>query len=165
MLGVFLVAGEIITQRQGLDGRADQPRAQGVIGGLGAGLGVHLAVLTHIREPVLRRRIRPEVRRDAHVVVLVAARWDFRLLHHRRGRHGQGLVSVGNELLQRLAGGLVGGGRELRLFQGTRAGAEVRANRLGRKERGRDEQEGETPDHGVVTLRPETVPCKTMSLP
>ena len=165
VLGVFLVTGEIISERQGLDGRADQARAQGVIGGFFARLGVYLAVLTHVREPVLGGRIRPVVRRDAHVVMLIAAGRDLRLLHHRRRDHGQGLVGVGDQFLQGLGDGFVGSGGGLRFFQGARTGSEERSGRFGRAERGRDEQEEEATDHGVVTLRPEIMPCKAMCLP
>ena len=51
------------------------------------------------------------------------------------------------------------------VIQGARTGAMEDRNRLGGEERRRGQQEKETTDHGVVTARPETAPCKGLSSP
>mgnify|MGYP000356382631 CR=1 FL=1 len=79
------------------------------------------------------------------------------------------IQAVGSKVRQWKIGdrayGLVGGGGGLRPLQGAGTGSVERSDRLGREERSRDKQKEETPDHGVVTLRPEITPCKAMSLP
>src|SRR5205807_4943270 len=64
-------------------------------------LGVALAVAPDVRESVWRLRVRPEVRRLAHVVVLVAARRRGRLARDRERARAQGLSRVRLQLAQR----------------------------------------------------------------
>ena len=71
MLGVGLLAGEIIGQRERLDGIPHQAETIPVVG-IGPCFGIHFAIVADVRQAVGFVGIRPEIRRGAHVVMLVA---------------------------------------------------------------------------------------------
>ena len=98
---IFFVAREKVGQRQGFNGVAHLRDPRTVIGPGIAALGVALAVAADIGPATRLRRIGPEIRREAHIVVPVAAGRSLFLLRHRRRRNLQRLVSRGNEILDR----------------------------------------------------------------
>ena len=91
--GVSFIAGKIISQRQRLDGfphQADPAVIEPVI----AAFRIHFAIMPDVRQAVRFRRIRPEVRRRAHVVMPVATGWHFVFLDDRWWRGCQRLVRL-----------------------------------------------------------------------
>ena len=81
-----------IRQRQRRD-RVSEP-SEIVAVGDPVDLWIALAVLADVRLAIRLRRIRPPVRRLAHVVVLVAAGRRDRLVHHGHRRDGERLLRV-----------------------------------------------------------------------
>ena len=99
VFGVPFFVGEVVGQRQRLDG-ARHPAHAGRVGGAGGGLRVALAVAADVGEAVGLRRVRPPVRPEAEVVVLVAAGRGLRLVGDRERPHLQRRVGLGDELLE-----------------------------------------------------------------
>jgi hypothetical protein len=93
LLGVPLVAAEVVRKSKGR--RIRHETVDGLVVRDPVDLGVADAVLPDVRPPVRASRIRPEVRRLAHVVVLVAARRRHGLVDDREPRDGQRLLRVG----------------------------------------------------------------------
>ena len=130
---IFFVAREKVGQRQGFNGVAHLRDPWTVVGPGIAALGVALAIAANIGPATRLRRVGPEIRREAHVVVPVAARRSLFLLRHRRRRNLQRLVSRGDEILDRPLEALVARSEPLPgLQERPRLGA-VKPRNLGRR--------------------------------
>jgi hypothetical protein len=99
VLRVFFPAGEVIGERE----RGHRPVEPPEIFAIGdpLDLGVPLTVSADVRSAIWPGRVRPPVRRLAHVVVLVAARRRHLLVHHGHRRDLERAVRFCFEFSQR----------------------------------------------------------------
>ena len=98
--GIFLLPREVVSERKRLHGRCQGTNSQGIIGGEFTGLRVHFAVLPQIRYAFGLGGIRPEIRRQAHVIMCIAAGRELLLFRHRGGGDQERFLRVLLEFFQ-----------------------------------------------------------------